>query len=235
MADPRKCPQCGARIQRADGRFCEFCGYELAAPAPAASPAGPVTHPGAHPDAHPSAHPNVGSGVGTVSAAGAISLAARFEAAQRHPELPELLRREPSVTRQMLGEGCSVAGLTLFTTLSSIGLLVFLTASRRSPLWVVPLFFVLLGLFLLAAATKRGSRIHAAPLARDLACVVDKRTEISGADSTTTTKYHATLERTDGQRTEYEVDGRVAGLMAQGDLGVAYTKAELLVDFQRLR
>ncbi|MBK8178648.1 MAG: hypothetical protein IPK67_07105 [Planctomycetes bacterium] len=181
------------------------------------------------------AHPNVGSGVGPLSAAGAISLAARFEAAQRHPELPELMRREPSVTRQMLGEGCSVAGLTLFTTLSSIGLLVFLTASRRSPLWVVPLFFVLLGLFLLAAATKRGSRIHAAPLARDLACVVDKRTEISGADSTTTTKYHATLERTDGQRTEYEVDGRVAGLMAQGDLGVAYTKAELLVDFQRLR
>ena len=48
------------------------------------------------------------------------------------------------------------------------------------------------------------------------------------------TTYHATVQSEPCVRLEYETYGWLAGRIAAGDLGVAFTKGDTLIDFLRL-
>ena len=69
-----------------------------------------------------------------------------------------------------------------------------------------------------------------------LAVVIDERVAVSGGgkNSAVRTTYYATVQFQAGDRLEYETYGWLAGRIAAGDLGVAFTKGDTLIDFLRL-
>jgi Protein of unknown function (DUF2500) len=74
---------------------------------------------------------------------------------------------------------------------------------------------------------------------RQLAVIIDKRTEVSshgsGDDRSTHTTYYATLQFRDGSRLELWATGRVAGMSTRGDIGLAVIRAGELIDYHRFR
>ena len=208
MPAPRKSPHCGAHVASSEARSCEFCGTEIPTPPPAPQlpPAG-------------------------------ASVAARLAALHSRPELAELMLRVPSAFPLLARSGCGVAGMVVFLVVAG-GMTVFfgwIGTQTGIPIWIVPLFMLGFGLILLIGAVRRGARVASAPLQRRIAAVVEKRTEIKGSDDSTTTHHFATLEGEDGQRAEYELEGKLSGMLARDDVGVAYTRADVLIDFHRLK
>lgn len=101
-------------------------------------------------------------------------------------------------------------------------------------LWIwAPLCLV--GLAVTGAQVGKANRFMAAPIRRVIGVVVDERVEVRGGgkNSAARTHYHATLQTRDGSRTEYECEGLLAGRIAAPDIGVAFIKADHLVDFIR--
>jgi hypothetical protein len=66
--------------------------------------------------------------------------------------------------------------------------------------------------------------------------ILDERTQVSGGGehSSATTQYFALVQRENGERREFACRGEQAGKLATGDIGVAYIKADHLVDFERI-
>jgi hypothetical protein len=101
---------------------------------------------------------------------------------------------------------------------------------------LVCLFFVAVGVLVVASSMKKTAAFAAAPLERLQALVADKRTEVSGGgDSAATTRYFVTLETGDGRRLEVGTAGKVAGKAVAGDVGIAYVKGGVLLDFERVQ
>ena len=76
----------------------------------------------------------------------------------------------------------------------------------------------------------RWLRLKAAPLQRVPALIIGKRTEVSSEY----THYYVTLQFRNSERKEFSVEGKVYGLLADGDLGVGYIKKTLVLDFRPL-
>ena len=74
-----------------------------------------------------------------------------------------------------------------------------------------------------------------ASVVRVVAVVVDERIKVSGGgkNSSATTTYYATLQTEDGGRVELTTSDNVAGMIARGDIGVAYTRAGTLLELER--
>ena len=83
-----------------------------------------------------------------------------------------------------------------------------------------------------AGLTRRGFQFHAMPIVPTVALVIKDRTDVSGQEHTSTT-YYTTLQTRDGQRMEYLTPGKLAGILSVDDIGVAFIKGHMLVDFQR--
>lgn len=83
-----------------------------------------------------------------------------------------------------------------------------------------------------------GIRYHKAPIVPVVAVVVDERMEVSSHGSRdhrrTRTSYFATLQFHNGTRRELPTTDDVAGRVATGDAGVAYSKGGHLVGFHRI-
>ncbi len=77
-------------------------------------------------------------------------------------------------------------------------------------------------------------RYARAPLQRRIAVIIDERTKVQSSDERTTTKYYCTLQLEEGIRVEMSTTGKVAGIVTSGDIGVAYSKLDKLVDFKRV-
>jgi hypothetical protein len=98
-----------------------------------------------------------------------------------------------------------------------------------------PLVFVLVGSFVLFRIFRRRPRtrqLTSTDAERVPAAIVGKRTAIEGRRRAST-EYFLTLEFEDGRRAEYEVDGPMYGLFAEGDLAVAYLHDSTLVRLRR--
>lgn len=230
------CPSCGARPKRAtEERVCAFCGTER--------PAAPLPENGAPPHAAP------------VPAASAhASAAVRFERLRAHASLGELLVKRPSSAGPLASNAAGLLFAVIF-----LGIAVFVTSGfwlvgnvaseglesvtpgshvGRGAVFVfklVPIAFVGIGCFLVYRMLARGARFAASDLATKLALVVDERVRVSGGgDAGTNTTYFVSIENESGQRTEYETSDTVAGKVAQGDMGVAYVRADRLLDFERV-
>ncbi|MBP8811751.1 MAG: DUF2500 family protein [Kofleriaceae bacterium] len=79
-----------------------------------------------------------------------------------------------------------------------------------------------------------------APVQRDLAVVLDERTEIashrrSDGSHSTTTSYYVLLQLGDGTRRELPTSSVIAGHTTRGDIGLAVTRGGDLIDFHRYR
>lgn len=199
-----RCPHCGASLQSRTARFCEFCGTEL----PRKAPAQPARF---------------------------GDLPARFAELESHPSLGELQRHEPSAASH---QAANLFGVLFALVFMGVAVVMFAAfqASAPAPFSFFPLIFLAAGGFLLVKTLTRTSRLASAELTRVPALVVDERIQVSGGsgDSSSHTTYYVSLETADGERVEYESRGRLNGAITSGDMGLAYLKGEILLDFKRL-
>ncbi len=99
-----------------------------------------------------------------------------------------------------------------------------------------PIALVGAGVVMVAGQIKKALKVARAPVARQLAVVLDERTHVSGGgkNSSARTSYFATLVYENGQRAEVSTTGNIAGMIARGDIGVAVQRLDNLVDFHRI-
>ena len=147
----------------------------------------------------------------------------------------------PSVTTHlaggMMGVGCmlgfaAVAGLMALgaSGFTFFGFSQFGAAGAPALIFVlVPLLMCGMGVMGAIVTARRTRMLAMTAFERRPALVRDERSQ-SGEKSTS---HFVTLEFDDGERHEYQVDGRTAGNVALDDVGVAYIKGEFLIDFRR--
>jgi hypothetical protein len=89
------------------------------------------------------------------------------------------------------------------------------------PILFVLVFVIVIGgiLFNLGKGVNEWASNNAQPQLADLAQVVAKRTEVSGGEKSTSTRYFVTFELAVGARKELAVSGREYGHLAEGDRG----------------
>ena len=162
---------------------------------------------------------------------GPPSIAERLEAVERSPEvarwLVEPVELDVPVRRYVFRAvfGLIFAGMALF--------MVEGFATTMGPVAVVPALFVALGLWMTVSAISKWMRVSRAAVVRRPAAVVDRRAHVQGDGDGVHTSYHATLEFAHGERTEFALRGPQLGTTTVGDVGLAYLKADLLLDFRR--
>jgi len=203
-----QCSHCGAPFRAADARFCSICGNERPEPAQLPAPLAP-------------------------------DAPERFVAAERHTSVPELLGHSPSTAGHMTSGWCSIVFLILFcagaASLWAVSFAMGWTDDAELG-WLfslVPIVLGSVGLAFLIFSVVGVVRFRSAELVRSIALVVDKRTRVGGGEVPNTTCL-ASLETKDRKRREYQVSCRLAQELTVGDLGMAYTKGDVLLDFKRI-
>jgi hypothetical protein len=157
--------------------------------------------------------------------------AAGFRRLRRHPDFARLQTLVPAVGPQRVG---AVGAVIFGVAFLSAGLVMIVPAMAFPPMAVPIVALLAFGLFFVVASARRAARLTRGALARVPARIADERTAVSGGgDSQVQTRYFVSLESEHGTREEYEVDASVASKVAPGDVGVAYFKGGILVDFQR--
>ena len=187
-----------------EARFCEHCGAEL----PRAEAPEPAT-----------------------SSARFGDVAARFAALEAHPHTLQLMEHTLAVRGLGSGVWGSVLALILLGGAGLAVTIVFFGVCP--PLGFLPLAIVVIGGFALVRQIITSARISRAPVERLKVLVIDERTKINGGGEHQTICL-ATLEFPDGTRREFEAFDDVAGKITAGDIGVAFVKANYLVDFGRV-
>lgn len=209
MTTSVRCVQCGAPFRAPEERLCSYCGTQRPAPA--------VPAPASAPD-----------------------LATRFAAARAHAGLAALMQRRPSMLGHVVGGVFGLVFLVVFCLVAG-AMVIFIApqvVTRDGGLFgslfcLVPALILAAGLALLLQAARRMARFRSAPLERRLARILDERTEVSGGKHAHTSHY-VTLEWEDRARHEYTVSGLLAGQITRDDLGLAYVKGDVLLEFLRL-
>jgi len=204
MTSTVRCAQCGAPFRAGDERFCSFCGAQR--PARTASPT--------------------------------PSIAERFAAARADPRLRELKLRTPSTAGRAASNLFLLGILVFFCLFAATILGKFRETSQAfgsdaALFGLIPWLVLGAGVFALARHVLRAGRFHSAELQRHLARVVDERIEVNGGKHVDTT-YYTTLEWENRTRTELENRGRLAGQITRDEIGLAYVKDDVLLDFVRL-
>lgn len=169
----------------------------------------------------------------TIDPLRAVVAPERFAAAERAPAYAELMRLEPSPTRHLLGFGCQSVFLILWMLGTFVMTMLFLPLG---PLALVPAGMGIFGIVLVARHSTRTLRFAQASLERRLMVWRDERTEVSQGDEdgSSSTTHFALLEGRDGQRVEVPCSGSLAGQHAPGDIGIAYLRGDVLLDFRRI-
>ncbi|MFT7485901.1 MAG: hypothetical protein ACI9F9_001753 [Candidatus Paceibacteria bacterium] len=203
MNRTRKCSHCAAPALDSESRFCSYCGSEL--PRSEERP--------------------------TVSASPHETLAQRFKALDAHHGLDQMLQHQPRSSSVASGMYAQSIGGLLFTGIA-IGVS-FLFFTVAPPLAFIPLIIVAIGLWITIGGLQRSANFRAAPLRRFSAALIDERVKVSGggSNSSASTSYFATLQVPGGGRTEYQVSEDIASRVAPGDIGLAFAKDTVLLDF----
>ena len=187
-----------------DSRYCGHCGTAL-----------PVRE-----DAPPSSVPFADK-------------AQRFEALAGNEQTARWMAttpQPPSTAKDMIG---AFIGLFIAVTVGIVGAVAM--ASACPPMGLLPLVIAGALAYKILQQMKRTAENDRAPLVRKPSLVVEERTKISGNDdSSTTTRYYTTLEYETGERQEFETAGEMAGKLTAGDMGVAFVKGDLLIEFGRV-
>jgi hypothetical protein len=162
---------------------------------------------------------------------------ARFDRVTEHPDYGATANRAielpySSITGIAVPSGFALFGL-LFLILA-IGVLVQI----KPPLWFAIPFVVGVLMFIGGGTgmAVRGIKFHNMPIVRLVAVITKERTEVSGGGEhgmRAHTTYYTTLQTRDGTRAEYVTPDRLVGKLAIDDIGVAYVKGHMLVEFTR--
>lgn len=198
------CPECGARQRRSGARYCAYCGIAL-------------------PE----------SALGAAPASAEDSRARLFEAMRQSQEMAEALAHEPPTTGVRRGMGFGLLFIGIWTAGALfMGMMALRGRSMGAPaaLAIMPFAMAALGVLGFFQLKRKARRFAAAPLAKEPAIVVGKRT-IVGEDSS---QEYAALEFEEGDREEFALAGKLAGDLAQGDMVVAFIKDGMLLDCRRL-
>lgn len=169
----------------------------------------------------------------TIDPLRAVVAPERFAAAERSPAHAALMRREPSGTPLLVGMGFKGVFLLVWTALTGAMTIFFLP---HGPMALAPALMGVFGVVMLVKTSSRAASFASAPLERRTAVWRDERIQVSGGsgDRGATTTHFVLLEGRDGERVELRCDGSIAGRHAPGDIGVAYLRGGMLLDFQRL-
>jgi hypothetical protein len=164
-------------------------------------------------------------------------LEARFALLEKRAMSQPRRRRQPSDTGVVVGYGARAvfglvfAGFAVFFFFVSSGM-----GAGGFLFKLVPLILLIVGIGIAVKSGAGAAKVRSSPLRRVPVLVVDERTEVSGGgrNSSATTTYYVTLQYESGRRREFEVGSKVSGQIAEGDMGLAYTKAYHLLDFDRV-
>ena len=169
----------------------------------------------------------------TINPLRAVVAPERFAAVESSPAYAALMSREPSGTGQLVGQGAQTIFLLLWTIGTGFMTLAFLSAG---PLALLPAAMCVFGVVLLARQSARTAAFANATLERRIVVWKDERTEVRGGGehSSASTYHFVLLEGRDGRRAEYGCSSKLSGAHAPGDIGVAYLRAHVLLDFQRV-
>lgn len=159
----------------------------------------------------------------------------RFHALEAHSRYAELLEHEPDIDRHVVGGGCGLAFLSVWTlstgVFALVGLVsVFMIGPFGIPFVLIPGAMAALGGFGIVHMRRRVERLKSAPWRRVPALVIGRRATVRGERSYS----FLSLEFADGSREEYSAEGSILGKLADDEMGVAFLKADILVDFERL-
>ncbi|MFO1010845.1 MAG: DUF2500 family protein [Planctomycetota bacterium] len=223
-ASTTHCPTCAAPIREESSKFCAFCGTKLP------EPEGPIH---------------------VVVESQETRTQDRLAAAAAHPSIPELIAFTPWMPPpptqftiqpwviRLAGSVIALGGLGLAAL--GVASLILLARREQDPSGgVVLIVFGMLG-FLVGVATFplsylwRPTPAKPAPeLQRFIAIVVGERTETTGSQYGTSTRYYVTFEFAGGERREYPVGGPFAGTIKENDVGMVYVRGANLLEFRRL-
>jgi len=162
---------------------------------------------------------------------------ARFAALKAHSRYPELLEHEPELGRHVVGAGCYVAFLAVFTLLTGFfavgggASMVAMGDPFGLPFLLIPGLMFAVGVVGLVQVFRKLGRFKTAPWRRVPAAVLGVRTRNSKDSS----KSFVTLEFEDGERQEFPVEDKTISTLTEGDVGVAFMRSDFLVDFERVR
>jgi hypothetical protein len=212
VTTPSTCPHCGAKLRKHSQAYCEYCG----APLP-------------------------GDGAPTYVERREEQSAGRFRALHEHPDLPGLMTREASATA-LVASGAFASVFAVVFVIIALGMtgvfggVGFMAAGGPGMAFgFVPMLVAGVGILIAVKSIAYTRRMASSPLRRRPALVVDERTSMRGSREHRRVANHVTLEFEDGSREEYATKGPVAGRVSRDDMGVAYLKADYLLDFARLR
>jgi hypothetical protein len=162
----------------------------------------------------------------------------RFDRVLAHPDYASA----PEQPVMPADAGLGIAEVVMPLMLSVFGIVFLLIAvgllvDVHAPL-VVTILFIGVALIFVVGGVKMSARLvdfRNAPISRVVAVIVKERTEVSGGgeNSQASTTYFATLQTRDSERIEYLTYRSLVGRLAVDDIGVAYVKANTLVEFIR--
>jgi len=103
---------------------------------------------------------------------------------------------------------------------------------------IVPIGFVVFGIFAFTKMRRKMTDFKHAPILSHAALITGKRTQVSGGsgDSSATTRYFVTAEFEDGQRNELTaMTPDLYGRVCEGDAGVLFVRDRFALDFDHVR
>lgn len=165
----------------------------------------------------------------------ALAAPERFAAVERSSEFDALMKHAPSGAGQIAGGGVLIAFMLVWT-IAAGGMALFMSNFAPTLFVVVPALMSAFGVFVIVKTVLKTAKFSGAELERFVAVVRDERTAVSGGGqhSSASTHHYFLLENRDGQRREYECRSKDAGLTAPGDIGVAYVRDDVLLEFRRV-
>lgn len=158
----------------------------------------------------------------------------RFAAVENSPEYASLARHRPATLSHSIGGGMTVLVLALVTV--AVAFLTVVVAKESGFVAVFPAIVTVLALVMLQRAMKSAQQFSAAPLERHIVVWRDERIEVSGGGDNrrAVTHHYALLENREGERIEFRCGAQLAGAHAPGDIGVAFLRGGILLDFKRV-
>jgi hypothetical protein len=169
----------------------------------------------------------------TINPLRAVVAPERFAAVERSPQFPALMGHQPSSTRHLVGSGFTTLFMVLFT-LASGAVSVF--ALEAGPVAIVPFAMCCIGAVMLLGQLNSTAKFAKAKVQRVVTVWRDERTQVSGGsgDSAAVTHHYVLLETRNGRRQEFECSVELAGAHASGDIGLAFVRGDILLDFKRV-
>ncbi len=223
-----RCESCGAQVAQGN-TICEYCGstWDRVVPAAVAT--------------------QLSAGNVYDQIKGSPSWADRNSPTRQAaiPQMPALASVAPIIFFVVF---ITMSGFMAFTMLGVSGILGAVGFSQGGPfgsgvaivpafMALVPIGFVVLGIFMAVKHGKTMRTFQDAPTLGHAAVIVGKRTQISGGgkDSSASTRYFVTAEFEDGRREEFGLmTPGLYGKVTEGDAGVLFVRSTFVLDFDRV-